>query len=69
MGHAKNYIANDMIRRILSKHFGYNVKYGMNVTDIDDKIIKQSWKEGVQYVEFAKKWEKDFFNDMDILGV
>lgn len=40
MGHAKNYIANDMIRRILSKHFGYNVKYGMNVTDIDDKIIK-----------------------------
>lgn len=26
MGHARNYICNDMIRRILTNHFGYNVK-------------------------------------------
>lgn len=26
MGHARNYICNDMIRKILEKHFGYNVK-------------------------------------------
>lgn len=42
MGHARNYICNDMIRKILEKHFGYNVKFGMNVTDVDDKIIKNS---------------------------
>lgn len=26
MGHARNYICNDMIRKILERHFGYNVK-------------------------------------------
>lgn len=26
MGHARNYICNDMIRKILEKHFGYNVR-------------------------------------------
>lgn len=61
MGHARNYICNDMIRRVLTHHFGYNVKFGMNVTDVDDKIINNSRLEGIDYFEFARKWEADFF--------
>jgi cysteinyl-tRNA synthetase len=33
----------------------------MNITDVDDKIIVHSHREGVGFSEFARKWEKDFF--------
>lgn len=39
MGHARNYVATDINRRILSDYFGYDVFFVQNVTDIDDKII------------------------------
>eukprot|EP00128_Syssomonas_multiformis_P017345 Colp12_sorted_trinity150504_noHs@2965 len=39
MGHARSYITFDILRRVLSDYFNYNVSYCMNVTDIDDKII------------------------------
>ncbi|CAL1683494.1 unnamed protein product [Lasius platythorax] len=42
MGHARSYISFDILRRILSDYFGYDVLYVMNITDIDDKIIKRA---------------------------
>lgn len=39
LGHAKNYVSTDIIRRIMMDHFGFRVKFVMNTTDIDDKII------------------------------
>uniref|UniRef100_A0A1L8DFF5 Cysteine--tRNA ligase, cytoplasmic n=1 Tax=Nyssomyia neivai TaxID=330878 RepID=A0A1L8DFF5_9DIPT len=42
MGHARSYISFDILRRILVDYFGYDVLYVMNVTDIDDKIIKRA---------------------------
>lgn len=42
MGHARSYISFDILRRVLSNYFGYNVLYVMNITDIDDKIIKRA---------------------------
>ncbi|XP_017472850.1 PREDICTED: cysteine--tRNA ligase, cytoplasmic [Rhagoletis zephyria] len=42
MGHARSYISFDILRRILSNYFGYNIFYVMNITDIDDKIIKRA---------------------------
>ncbi|KAF9894014.1 hypothetical protein FE257_008986 [Aspergillus nanangensis] len=39
MGHARNYMSTDILRRILKDYFGFQVKYVMNITDIDDKII------------------------------
>lgn len=39
MGHARNYVTFDVIRRVLEDYFGYNIQYVMNVTDVDDKII------------------------------
>ncbi|KAH9286699.1 Cysteine--tRNA ligase, cytoplasmic [Echinococcus granulosus] len=42
MGHARSYISFDIIRRVLVDYFGFNVKYVMNITDIDDKIIKKA---------------------------
>ncbi|KAI9038131.1 cysteine--tRNA ligase [Aspergillus affinis] len=39
LGHARNYVSTDIIRRIMMHYFGYNVNFVMNITDIDDKII------------------------------
>lgn len=39
LGHAKDYVSTDIIRRIMKDHFGFRVKFVMNMTDIDDKII------------------------------
>jgi len=39
LGHARAYVTFDVLRRILSDYFQYNVFYVMNITDVDDKII------------------------------
>jgi len=39
LGHARNYIAFDIVRRVLIDYFGIDILYVMNITDIDDKII------------------------------
>ena len=39
VGHARNYVAFDVMRRILTDYFGFDILYVMNITDIDDKII------------------------------
>jgi len=39
VGHARNYVAFDIVRRVLRDYFGFDLLYVMNITDIDDKII------------------------------
>ena len=39
VGHARNYVAFDIVRRVLMDYFGFDVLYVENITDIDDKII------------------------------
>lgn len=41
MGHARAYVSFDIIRRVLEDYFRLPLLYVMNVTDIDDKIIKR----------------------------
>ena len=44
MGHARTYIGVDMIRKIMTRYFKYDVFSVMNITDIDDKIINRSYE-------------------------
>ena len=39
LGHSRNYVTFDILRRLLQDYFGYNVHTVMNVTDVEDKII------------------------------
>ncbi|KAI9843417.1 MAG: hypothetical protein M1837_006443 [Sclerophora amabilis] len=39
LGHARNYVTTDYLRRILKYYLKYDVKFVMNITDVDDKII------------------------------
>jgi len=38
LGHARNYVTTDVLRRILRDYFGFKVKFVQNVTDVDDKV-------------------------------
>lgn len=38
LGHARNYVSTDIIRRILKDYFGFDLKFVMNITDVDDKV-------------------------------
>ncbi|KAM8814082.1 cysteine--tRNA ligase, cytoplasmic [Rhynchonycteris naso] len=42
MGHARSYISFDILRRVLQGYFKFDVFYCMNITDIDDKIIRRA---------------------------
>ncbi|WP_424355014.1 cysteine--tRNA ligase [Methanobacterium sp. MBAC-LM] len=68
IGHGRTYIAFDVIARYL-KYKGYSVFYLENITDIDDKIIKRASELGVEPLELAKKYERLYFKDMELLGV
>ena len=68
IGHARNYIVNDIIRRVLN-YKGYNIKMAMNITDIDDKIIRKASEENLDVNVLSQKYEKSFMNDMDNLNV
>ena len=38
LGHARNYVTTDIIRRLLRDYFGFEVRFIMNITDVDDKV-------------------------------
>lgn len=68
LGHARTYIAFDVIVKYL-RHIGYDAFYLQNITDIDDKIINRAKEKGISWKELAKKYEKEYKNDMKSLGV
>lgn len=37
---ARYFVAVDLLRRILAGYFGYSIRFVMNITDVDDTIIK-----------------------------
>ncbi|XP_014255431.1 cysteine--tRNA ligase, cytoplasmic [Cimex lectularius] len=55
MGHARSYMSFDILRRVLKDYFKYDVLYVMNITDIDDKIIRRARRQYLfnKYLETA----------------
>ena len=49
--------------------FGYNIRLCMNITDIDDKIIREANSQGKHFSEFSRHFESEFFDDMKRLNV
>ncbi|MEK6823629.1 MAG: cysteine--tRNA ligase [Nanoarchaeota archaeon] len=68
LGHAKTYTQFDLIVKYL-KYKGYKVFYLQNITDIDDKIINRANQEKTDWKEIAEKYEKEYFEDMENLGI
>jgi cysteinyl-tRNA synthetase len=57
----------DVLRRYL-KYKGYRVTHVMNITDIEDRIIKFSREQGKTIDEYTAKYIEAFLDDFDALG-
>ncbi len=68
IGHVRTYVAFDVVRRYL-EFKGYSVFYIVNITDIDDKIIRKSRETGKNWNEIADEYIEDFFKSTDALNI
>ena len=68
IGHARTALTYDVIRRYLIWR-GYEVRFVMNITDIDDKIINRAADEGRTTEEVAETYEAVYLEQMDRLGI
>ena len=68
VGHARTYVAFDVIKRFL-KLKGFEVVHVQNITDIDDKIINRASKEGVGWREIAETYTKDYLDALRKLRI
>ena len=50
----------DIVRRFLLQS-GYKVHHVMNITDVDDKIIRNSVRDGVNWFQYTAKFGKSVF--------
>jgi cysteinyl-tRNA synthetase len=68
IGNGRTFVMTDIIRRYL-EYKGYDVNYVMNLTDIDDKIIKRAKEENKDSIEIADKFIEEFKKDIEKLNV
>lgn len=68
IGNARPAVVFDTLRRYL-EYKGNKVKYVSNITDIDDKIIKRANEEGISFDEVARKYENEYYTDLQGLNV
>jgi len=67
IGNWRTFIFGDLVRRYLDFK-GYAVTQVMNITDVDDKIIKRVRETGMPLREFTGKFEAAFFDDLQALN-
>ena len=68
IGNARTFIMADVIRRYL-EYKGFTVKFVMNITDIDDKIIKKAIDRKKEYSSVAKTYANAFLEDLVKLNI
>jgi len=67
MGHAKTYVAFDVVARFL-RHKGYHVLYLQNVTDIEDRIIDKMRTTGRGWKDIVNQYFGEYLEVMSALG-
>jgi len=75
IGHAKTYVAFDVIVRFL-RYSGYTVRYVQNITDVghlldtgEDRVLKGAARERIEPMELVERYSRSYFEDMAALGV
>ncbi|MDQ3075673.1 MAG: cysteine--tRNA ligase [bacterium] len=68
IGNYRAYIFADILKRVLV-YEGYHVKHIMNLTDIDDKTIRGSQKDGKTLKEFTEFYTQEFLKDIKSLNI
>jgi cysteinyl-tRNA synthetase len=68
IGNFRTFVAVDILRRHLL-HSGFRVRHVMNITDVDDKIIRNAAKARVSVHQYTEKYQKAFFEDAAALHI
>ncbi len=68
IGNFRVFVMGDVVRRWL-EYRGYDVFYVMNITDIDDKTIRDSGREGVTLKEFTERYTRIFLQGLDRMNI
>lgn len=68
IGNLRAMIFYDLVKRYL-KYKGYTVKHVMNITDVDDKTIRDSQKEGKSLKQFTEFYTDAFIEDISSLNI
>ena len=68
IGNFRTFIAVDLLYRFL-RQSGYDVRYVMNITDVDDKIIRNSARDGVAVQQYTAKFVQAFLDDSTTLSI
>jgi len=68
IGNFRSYVFNDVLKRYL-EYKGYKVKHVMNITDIDDKTIRNSKIVKMDLKAFTEKYTREFLKDSEILNI
>jgi cysteinyl-tRNA synthetase len=68
IGNFRTFIAVDLLRRFL-RQSGYKVRHVMNITDVDDRIIRNAARDGVSVQQYTAKYEKVFLEDSALIGI
>ena len=68
IGNFRTFLHVDVLRRFLRQQ-GVAVDHVMNITDVDDKIIRNALAAGKPIAEYTARYEKAFFEDLDALGI
>ncbi len=68
IGNYRAYTFADIIKRVLT-YEGYKVKQIMNLTDVDDKTIRDSQKEGKPLKEFTEFYTEEFYKDEKMMNI
>jgi len=68
IGNFRAYTFEDILKRTL-EFFGFKVRQVMNLTDVDDKTIRDSRAAGLPLRTFTEKYKKAFFEDIKALNI
>jgi len=68
IGNYRTFLMVDNLVRTLD-YLGYKPKLVMNLTDIDDKTIRDSQKEGLSLKDFTEKYTQEFFKGLEMLNI
>jgi cysteinyl-tRNA synthetase len=68
LGNFRTFLFNDLLRRAFALR-GWGVRQVMNLTDVDDKIIKRAGEQGKQIREITEPVTEIFFADRDYLRI
>ena len=68
IGNFRTFVTVDILRRFL-RQSGFKLQHVMNITDVDDKIIRNAAREQKLVGEYTKKYEEAFIEDMRTLSL